>query len=138
MEVTVEMINNIPAGRELDALVAEYVLGIKKERIVLGPASEERDWGSMGVVLTAPVEAYSQRMGSAWAVVEHMKQREEAESLNAIWWNFWQSGRVHIWELDAADAAARICRAALATVAIAKPSYAEFFDTMSRLMKTDI
>lgn len=133
MNVTVEMIGNIPAGRELDALIAEYVIGLPRNVIVLGPNSEEREFGSLGMVLTTPIEEYSACMGSAWTVVERMQELEAEGATNAIWWNFWQSGRLHIWELEAEEAAAQICKAALAAVVIPMPSYREFFDRFGEL-----
>ena len=133
MEITHEMIAQLPAGRPLDALVAEHILGLKPEYIVLGPASEMRDWGKLGMQLTTPIEYYSTRMGPAWDVVERMQKREEAgETTNAVWWNFWHSGQAHLCDLSASEAALAVCHAALSSIVIPRQSWVDTFAKLGK------
>lgn len=133
MEITLEMIAELPASRQLDALVAEHILGTSPQYIIVGPASEVRDWGPLGMLLTAPIAEYCTRMGPAWEVVERMQELEEDDkTTNAVWWNFWHSGQSHLYDLSASEAALAICRAALSSIVIPRESWADTFAKLGK------
>jgi hypothetical protein len=161
MKVTVEMIANIPAGRELDALIAEHVFGYQRRRyhkgnsrvegrhaVMLLSPDELADYEDVGMALPLRGDEFwdvrvalfhtplfSANMADCWQVVEAMQKHEQAGTCGPLWWNFWQSGYVHIWELPAAEAAVSICRAALAAVVIEVPGYEELFQRLSNIYK---
>jgi hypothetical protein len=133
MEITLEMIAELPASRQLDALVAEHILGTPPQYIIVGPASEMRDWGPLGMQLTAPIEHYSTRMGPAWDVVERMQELEEdGKTTNAVWWNFWHSGQAHLCDMSASEAALAVCRAALSSIVIPRESWTDTFAKLGK------
>lgn len=55
----------MPAGRELDALIAEKVMGL---------VLVEYD-GALRIRSEHPIPKYSMEMGAAWEVVDHMLMR---------------------------------------------------------------
>jgi hypothetical protein len=136
MKVTAEMIAEVPAGLQLDAWLAEFVMGWEKQPSLYPVCfKDERGFihriGGHSFMVFAP----SVGISDAWRVVEAMQKHVKAGTCGPSWWNFWQSGYTHIWELSAEDAAARICRAALTAVVVEVPSYEELFGKLHDIYK---
>ncbi len=101
------------AGRELDALVAERVMGWQvsyAEKRGRPPLQDDR-WGRYG-----PVPHYSTEIAAAWQVVEQVQKMHD-DTL-AAFASFLDDGegRSYLYNMKAADAALAICRAALHAV----------------------
>lgn len=134
-------IDTLEAGRELDALVAEYVFGwtdLKDSRHWKGPGLEcWRPTGPPGKIGTHPggfvceVPHYSTMLVPAWEIVEKYKERmqcmawepHESEWSVTIWVDlpndkleggYWTSG-------NAASFPLAVCRAALKAVTERQP-----------------
>jgi hypothetical protein len=70
--MTRDEILNMPAGREMDALVAEKVFG-RKTAWFSGPGGPVITGGTMAKVSTwTPIKPYSTDIAAAWEVVEKM------------------------------------------------------------------
>ena len=105
--------DDMPAGRELDALVAEKVMG-----------QETTEWtdglGGTGVTFFAPVEPYSTDIAAAWEVAEKLIQTlgiaVEQPFHDGIWrctiFGLWPKK----WVCHGETAPLAICRAALKAV----------------------
>lgn len=106
--------NGMPAGREMDALVAEKVMGLEVSRDHYG--------GPRHLVRTGAkwrydvIEAYSTKISSAWEVVEKMIHLDPMID----WWgSHWdcvlrrQEGSCEEYTASAPTAPLAICRAAL-------------------------
>jgi hypothetical protein len=123
----------MPAGREMDALVAERVLGWQrygairygKRFVVVVPSHADcwnytRTQGDPGTwePTTEPVSAdvklvpYSADIAAAWRILDWVRGCDP--SVRAAFSR--EMGGNHLWHLRAGDAALAICRAALAAV----------------------
>lgn len=119
----------MPAGREMDALVAERVFGWEwfevgdtKHTRMLRPA-DRFTYGAIadrdGVKYLSGLPRYSTDVSDAWLVVEHitrppatLKEAERAANTRfGFWWD-----KANLWAYEAPEAAAAICRAALEAV----------------------
>ena len=129
-------IDEMPAGRKMDALVAERVMGFRREvddtsdyngvrhgNEVLIPPGETLD--SLRDMLPRKGEIpfgyfvtarYSTDIAAAWQVVERITQppltAEEAERAANTRFGFWWD-EANLWAYSAPEAALLICRAAL-------------------------
>lgn len=125
--------DTIPAGRELDALVAEKVMGLAYVRRVEGQAAwvTGRDWvdpgdytygeGKWGTLVLYRVPDFSTDIAAAWLVVERMAQSDRNLRLSLDrfggdpWWCEFADEAYTIGAQAVADTAPlAICRAALA------------------------
>ena len=116
------------AGRELDMLVAERVMGLKRhfweKRLLVDQCANCHTTKKHG--LSVPLlkdycnnqvpRAYSNRIEAAWDVVERVTDEEKmswgAVSHFATWFD-----QNEIWALSAEEAAERICQVAVRAVA---------------------
>jgi len=118
-EMTREQILALPPGRELDALVAEKVMG---QKLPLGPSEEARSVGPWFHGEGAVCPSYSTDIAAAWQVVEKFQQTGLAV------FSFWTGqypgytanlncetadGKWRYFTADADTAPLAICRAAL-------------------------
>lgn len=113
---------NLDAGRELDALVAERVMGWT--RLPITPEWTHERWrnpADQNVWLTTP--HYSESIAAAWQVVERLQQEgfDVAVTVGGDWpkWNhlwFCRIGGIAEVEEAAPSVSLAICRAALAAV----------------------
>jgi hypothetical protein len=71
--------SDLPAGRELDALVAEKVMGLEIEKIANGHM-----WFRDGVTLRSPIPHYSTDIAAAWHVVEHLNAQSITVEITAL------------------------------------------------------
>jgi hypothetical protein len=78
------MANDLPAGRELDALVAEKVLGwieVRKQSIANAFGQHVMDdyvgQPSIGVTQPVLVPRYSSMIQEAWKVADHLRSRSQ-------------------------------------------------------------
>lgn len=109
-------------GRELDALVAEKVMGLNIRPVVheygLSPQLKLAP-GSINYVGTyteiPEVPPYSTDIAAAWGVVEKLRERGFGFSLNDGWIAWFLAGRSD-WHADAETAPHAICLAALKAV----------------------
>ena len=116
--------DEMPAGRELDALVAEKVMGRETTHWTDG-------FGDTGVTFFAPVEPYSTDIAAAWEVVErinmngydvHIDRVKPLRSASRLWYvAFLKGPRVHQKPIkgdghDPGCLPTAICRAALKAV----------------------
>lgn len=111
-------------GRELDALVAEKVMGVKQEVRLRGETNTVTVYGSLVDGMHSRDEAlrygspspYSTDIAAAWQVVEAITAvpRTAEESKRAVNSKFayWWQGE-HLCCYSAAEAAEAICKAAL-------------------------
>ena len=109
--LTPEQIDAMPAGREMDALVSEQLMGIK-----VGWAKEV---GSV-LILFEPhpfvvgtgteIPDYSTDIAAAWKVIENMEARDDDRMYNEL------AQVTPLWALDSSQSALTICRAALKAV----------------------
>lgn len=121
-------ITSLPAGRELDALVAEKVMGWKwgaEYKTVDGnpvgwweePGSERLHWGCYKLGEMPPtVPYYSTEIKDAWEVVERFK-RDERQVQIGRHGQSWSVGLGGGWGFDE-SAPLAIVRAALRTVGL--------------------
>lgn len=119
------------AGRELDALVAEHIMGWRREkrhytyvgdRIILKPPVEPEKKNVYGyrygihikgLWVAHQMPEFSTNIADAWTVVERMHDLNEEQ--HSKWTRRLHAG-LPLAELTATEAAYRICVAALATV----------------------
>ena len=118
--MTREEILALPAGRHLDALVAENVMGI--------PALSQREWqgqllwiggGDNDRTYTIAIPNYSESIAAAWLVVEHLKAQTSIIGMEYLPRRI--EGAVWRFHFDASYGYAptvplAICRAALLAV----------------------
>lgn len=110
---------NLPAGHELDTLVAERVMGWTRIR--------QRDNGSWQ--MTAPtgqesayVPTFSTDIAAAWQVVEHFVAKGWGMTILSpshwaeVGWTAWIDGEFTHEKAEADTSPLAICRAALAAV----------------------
>lgn len=94
------------AGRELDALVAEKVMGIDVQYTAVG-----HPYFGDGILLRKPVLHYSTDIAAAWLVVDHMNSIKmdtpEGYQLRAKW-SYWIHG-ASLYNCTAEQAAKEIC-----------------------------
>lgn len=69
----------LSAGRELDVLIAEKVMGLEIEKIANGHM-----WFRDGVTLRSPISHYSTDMGAAWQVVRHLNAKLITVEITAL------------------------------------------------------
>jgi hypothetical protein len=110
--MTHQEIDKLAAGRELDALIAEKVMGWtgfwkRGEPSMMAYPPVEQAAGIDGE--RWPVPNYSTNIAAAWLVVEKMSHVAGVPK-----WGFDdQLERARIWTMTSAEAALTICRAAL-------------------------
>lgn len=125
MTLTHHLIEQTPIGRELDALVAEYVLGWRRLPRVGAWVEPHGGFTKHGV------PAYSTDIASAWLVVEHLQSNklytafqnvvyfDKGIDIDRVGWNAeaggLKMGSPHA-EATAPTAPEAICRAALLSV----------------------
>lgn len=122
------------AGRELDALVAEKVMGMGKPPY--GDASNCPTCGYDGL-WSEEIQPYSTDIAAAWMVVEHLKNtlngKEWTGEFNLFfngekyecWWSFSRRTNEGLYETSKDESIAEtaplaICLAALKTIGVAK------------------
>jgi hypothetical protein len=121
--MTAEQIDAMPAGREMDALVAEKVMGFvvmrhrdvdgqhiehNPDELMRGPDGEAPRYAYM-----VPVDHYSTDIAAAWEVVEKLVSEQ---GLHLWWHNVWLVDFALSGAQRAETAPLAICRAALKTV----------------------
>lgn len=107
---------NLEAGRELDALVAEKVMGWTVALEDRGPCRVWRPHEN-SAERSQPIPPYSTSIEAAWEVVEKMRQREFGFSLNDAW-IAWFLAAPNEYQADADTAPHAICLAALKAVGV--------------------
>ena len=111
--MTRDEILNMPAGREMDALIAENVMGYQwgyKHAFSTLPT-----WSKNGIVVT--LGDYSTDISAAWEVVEKLRGKRVMEisiTKKSFWCTVYATGRNINEKADTAPLA--ICRAALLAV----------------------
>ena len=110
--LTPEQIDAMPAGREMDSLVAEQVMSIK-----IGWSYSMIDWKTKPrpqVPFIAgtgtEIPDYSTDIAAAWKVIENMEARDDDRMYNEL------AQVTPLWALDSSQSALTICRAALKAV----------------------
>lgn len=122
MNLTVDEILSMPAGREMDALIFEHVFGAEKGTFpVYAPMKSE-----LGDYMVRPIQEYSSDISAAFEVVDKMRQNKFQYTLRGYFMGVEQ--RIATFDnQDWADAnplykargdtaALAICRAALVAV----------------------
>lgn len=123
MKLTRDEILNMPAGREMDALIAERVMGheVNRQAQLFAHGLYYADM-SEGIVR---LQDYSTNMGAAWDVVEKLENGDEIlqiglrRSRAVNQWNCWLIGKMDQYPCAPASdvyedtAPLAICRAAL-------------------------
>jgi len=117
-------IDDMPAGREMDAIIAEKVMGAKIQWIDLSPPfgrGRNLFYGEGEPNENQPIERYSTEISAAWGIVEKMREHNSFGP-RSFW--LWSSlGSLVTWHADFYDeptqgseantAPLAICRAAL-------------------------
>jgi len=126
---------NMPAGREMDALIAEKVMGFRREKTppdyngeyggedILVPISIDHEnfiYPPKGkIALTYFVPNYSTDIATAWSVAEKMHSLSVYRENNQ-WWSWFFDGynddKIIYGKASADTAPEAICRAALMAV----------------------
>ena len=120
-------IDNLPAGRELDALIAEKVFGSPKPTVAFDNVhicSPDGVWAWIATKADGsdfdwrPLLPYSRDIAAAWEVVEKMRNYcFTIGNLPSGYWNASFHGTVDVVGSDTAETAPlAICRAALKAV----------------------
>lgn len=118
--LTRDEIMSMQAGRELDALIAEHVMGLHFDTDPEHP--QDKIWmdANGGYVCNAQMyyHQFSQDIRDAWRVVEKITAPpatyEEAERMSNTKFCNWFD-HANLWALSASEAAFAICQAALMT-----------------------
>ena len=127
MTLTREQILALPAGRELDALVAEKVFGLAVDRVQFATADTTGYKSDDG--FRYPVPRYSRDIASAWGVVDKLTKDGYAFQFNAMaecgarfdptgddgCWEDWEVQHED-QELPLESAPLAICQAAILTI----------------------
>jgi hypothetical protein len=82
-ELMREMIESEPAGRQMDAWVAEYVMGLPFVHKYSGEWLHTRD--PIPFVGAPIIEYYSTDIAAAWQVVEKMNKRYQFDLGSNVW-----------------------------------------------------
>jgi hypothetical protein len=118
--MTRDEVSNMPAGREMDALVAEYVMGVKVARHVWTPTSKddfgvigteythavllpENNWKESTVITTYdPIEWYSTDIVSSLSALDKFGVWRSKKDLKGYWVAVWDTSNPN-WQNSAAD-----------------------------------
>ncbi len=136
--MTHDEIMKLEAGRELDALVAEKVMGYTPVKVTEYPAYDDnRNWVDIGDYVIYPegvafctrVKDYSTDISAAWQVMEKIESLDNVQGVGlrggeyywkqySLRWNFWVNNNGMYPEVDVYGETAplAICRAALMAV----------------------
>lgn len=110
-------IDELKPGRELDALIAERVMGLER---VTTPGGFTVGWRPKGINLgAAPLDSYSTDIAAAWQVVEKLKWAEPELQWNdeeQCWYLFLAKCSPEQIAPSSASAPHAICLAALKAV----------------------
>jgi len=119
--MTRDEIIKMPAGKELDALIAEKVLGYQKLSFPAMPKYQRPSENGIQALYDLP--DYSTKIHAAWEVLEKMESLgfawELATDLNSVWCEF-ANVHDHTKYINAngnSSAPFAICRAALLAIA---------------------
>lgn len=113
--MTRDEILNMPAGREMDALIFEKIFGFEKGTF---PVYEPMK-SNVGDYMVRPIQEYSTDISAAWEVVEKLTDGIFLNDFSL--WTTMRCWKADFTELRVADsnaetAALAICRAALLAV----------------------
>lgn len=114
--MTREELEQMPAGREMDALIAERVMDYK---LIDGPESLEV--GKMMYYTPDQIPAFSTNIGAAWLVAEKMNRdyftlEIHSSVLSGAGVRFWGPNSGPTYSATAETVPLAICRAALIAV----------------------
>lgn len=113
-KLTKEQILNMPAGREIDALIAERVMGwTRSHRGARG--TQFYDVPGWGVRSEGAIPDFSTKIAAAWLVVEKMTERDDGDCGLITTVRGWscEFGAASMKYANAETAPLAICRAAL-------------------------
>lgn len=110
------MTTDLPAGRELDALIAERIFGAKK-RIVKWPLEDRLvfDWPDNHTCFERYLPNYSTDIGTAWEIIEEFNKRESDYNISELFYNQLKQQDIFLY-LTQERAALAICRTALKAI----------------------